>query len=153
MNYTQAYELLVDGAPIDEDTDPKIIKGVIADWQKENNNYELPRSPENQAKHDIHVRSHTMTADEVKQHIASLQDKGEKADSMAWQAWKLFKQGKWQGELEHYDFSPLITKEKTVAQTLGIADADNQVKQPVGLYPNDGHNRYKRETEPAGIDM
>lgn len=133
MDYTSAYELMVD---IDPNMKPEVIKGVIAEWLENNKGHELPRSPDSQLKHEMRVRSHKMSAEGVKAHIASCE--GE-ADQLTWQTWKLFKEGKWRGELTKDDFASVIGQEKKSAIENGV----NEIKQ----------RQKERQAEPAGVGM
>ena len=72
----------------------------------------------------MRVASHKMSSDDVKLHIGTLVESGNKADPLFWQCHDLFKQGKWESELVTKDFSPLYEKKNQKA--MGACQMHNQ---------------------------
>ena len=124
-HFTDAFNLVESTNP---DMPTNSIKQLVYEWQRQTGMV-LPRSPENQATHDMRVISHKMSSDGVKMYIATLVDSDMKADPLFWQCHDLFKQGKWESELSTSDFSPLFEKKNQQARGASQLHNHNSLKQ------------------------
>lgn len=121
-NRADAFKIYSDAViEIQSQTIPEIFNTALGNYERDHLGGEkLPRSKNAEEREKLQkmkrenlVRAFTLSANQVKETLAKVTPESpDEEDSLAWATWQLFKDKRWDGELEKEDFAVLLQKYK-----------------------------------------